>query len=239
MSGVVAPQPAIATGRQWLHIARVKRKPLRITQPGMGYEIRVYGARFTPFRDVYHATLRQPWPLTIAFIATGFVVINGLFALGYWAVGGIAEADPHSFADAFFFSVQTMGTIGYGTLHPVSRAANWLVVAESIAGLTLTALATGLVFAKFSRPTARIAFSREATISPMNGAPTLMFRLGNERSNPIVDARISVSLVRTEVTQEGKVFYRMVDLKLARQRALSLVALVERVTCVGRAQSLA
>ena len=155
-------------------------------------------------------------------IVTGYLTVNALFAVGYWLTGGVANVAPRSLVDAFFFSVQTMGTIGYGAMYPVSRAANCLVVAESIVGLTLTALATGLVFAKFSRPTARVTFSRQATISPMNGVPTLMFRIGNERNNPIVDAKIRVNLVRTELTHEGKTFYRMQDLKLSRDGALSL-----------------
>ncbi len=203
-------------------VCRVIRKPLRVSIPGLGYEIRIDGVEFAPFRDIYYAILRQPWPYTFALIAGSFVFINALFAIGYRLYGGISGADPSSFADAFFFSVQTMGTIGYGSLHPESRFANWLVVAESIVGLTLTALATGLVFAKFSRPTARMVFSRNVTISPMNGVPTLMFRMGNERSNPIVDAKIRVCLVRTELTKEEKIFYRMQDLTLVRDRALSL-----------------
>jgi len=203
-------------------IAPVERKPIRIKPQGASYEVRVHGVRRTPLRDFYYATLGQPWSVTLLMIASAFLAVNAVFALGYWMAGGIANASPQSYADAFFFSVQTMGTIGYGAMYPASRAANWLVVAESIVGLTLTALATGLIFAKFSRPTARIVFSREVALSPMNGVPTLMFRIGNERRNPIVDAKIRVSVVRTEQTHEGKTFYRMQDLKLSRDRALSL-----------------
>ena len=186
------------------------------------YEIRVIGARSTPLRDFYHLLLGHSWRFTFAVIAGVFLAVNALFALGYVAVGGIANARPGSFADAFFFSVQTFGTIGYGDLHPVGTGANLLMVAESIVGLSLIALATGLVFAKFSRPTARMVFSHEAVISPMNGVPTLGFRIGNERGNRIVDAQIRVNLVRTEKTREGATFYRMLDLKLSRDRALSL-----------------
>jgi inward rectifier potassium channel len=97
-----------------------------------------------------------------------------------------------------------------------------VVVAESITSLTLTALATGLVFAKFSRSTARLVFSREVVISPVDGVPTLMFRLSNQRGNRIVDAQIRAGLVRKEVRSEGTTFYRMIDLRLSRERALSL-----------------
>jgi inward rectifier potassium channel len=88
--------------------------------------------------------------------------------------------------------------------------------------LILTALATGLVFAKFSRPTARVVFTREAVISTVDGVPTLMLRLGNERGNEIVDARIRAGIVRSERLAEGGTFYRMLDLKLTRSHALSL-----------------
>jgi inward rectifier potassium channel len=171
--------------------------------PGADDEIRVIGASRTPLSDFYHALLRLRWPATIGAISGAFLAINALFALAYLLTGGIAHARPGSFADAFYFSVQTMGTIGYGAMFPESAAANTLVVAEAIASLTMTALATGLVFAKFSRPTARIVFSKRAVISPMNGAPTLMLRVGNERGNRIVDVAIRASISRTERTAEG------------------------------------
>jgi inward rectifier potassium channel len=182
----------------------------------------VVGDRRTPLRDFYHALVRLPWWATIASIVGLFLLSNTLFAGGYLATGGVAHAHAGSFADAFFFSVQTMGTIGYGAMYPESAAANLLVVGESIAGLTLTALATGLVFAKFSRPTARLVFTRQAVISPVNGVPTLSFRLGNERGNQIVDAQIRVNLTRTEHTLEGNTFYRSMELRLSRERAFSL-----------------
>jgi inward rectifier potassium channel len=190
--------------------------------PGADYQVRIVGDRQSPLRDFYHALLRHSWGVTIAVIAGAFLIVNALFAVGFLLTGGIAGARDGSFADAFFFSAQTMGTIGYGALYPQSMAANVLVVAEAIAGLTLTALATGLVFSKFSRSTARVAFTREAVISPLNGVPTLMFRLSNQRGNQIVDAQLRVVLSRTEHTVEGATFYRMHDLKLTRERAPSL-----------------
>ncbi len=194
----------------------------RSRPPGADYEIRVVGVGRTPLRDFYHSLLRRSWPTTFAVVAAVFVAANALFAIAYLGTGGIAHAARGSFLQAFFFSVQTMGTIGYGTLYPESTPANTLVVAESVVGILLTAVFTGLVFAKFSRPTARVGFTREATISPMNGVATLAFRLGNQRGNRIVDAQIRVSMVRTERTLEGKTFYRMTDLPLARERILSL-----------------
>ncbi|MFL5305596.1 MAG: ion channel [Polyangia bacterium] len=199
-----------------------KGTPLTIREPGADYEIRVVGVRPSPLRDFYHSLLRRPWRVTIAAISAVFLGANALFAAVYVIVGGVAHAEPGSFRDAFFFSVETMGTIGYGAMFPESPAANIVMVLESITGLTLTALATGLVFAKFSRSTARLVFSRNVVITTLNGMPTLMFRLGNLRGNLIVDAQLRVVMIRTERTLEGETFYRMLDLPLTRQRAMSL-----------------
>jgi inward rectifier potassium channel len=199
-----------------------ERKPITLKPPGADYEIKIVGDRPTPFRDFYHGLLKAPWWATIAAISATFLAANALFAAVFVRIGGVSHAAPASFKDAFFFSVQTMGTIGYGAMFPDSTAANVVVVAESLTSLLLTALATGLVFAKFSRSTARFVFSRQAVISPLNGVPTLAFRLGNQRGNQIVDAKIRLVMIRTERTAEGGTFYRMLDLVPTRARALSL-----------------
>jgi inward rectifier potassium channel len=201
---------------------RVPPKSLSLRPPGADYEIRVVGSRFRPLRDFYFAALRWSWPAALSAIAVGYLIANGLFAAAYELVGGIQNAKPGSFADAFFFSVQTMGTIGYGAMYPNSLAANLVVVSESLVSLILTALATGLVFAKFSRPNARIVFSKCAVICPFNGEPTLMIRVGNERGNAIVDAKFKMIATRTEHTAEGELFYRSYDVKLVRDTALGL-----------------
>jgi inward rectifier potassium channel len=200
----------------------MERKPVTVRDPRADYEIRIVGDRHTPLRDFYHALLQLPWWATITAISGAFLAANALFALAYLLVGGVEHAAPESFGDAFFFSVQTMGTIGYGAMFPGSTAANVVVVVESIVSLLLTAMSTGLVVAKVSRPTARVVFTRHVVISPFNGVPTLMFRLGNERGNQIVDAKIRVVLVRTERTSEGRTHYRLLDLQLLRAQALSL-----------------
>src|SRR5262245_19572652 len=128
------------------------------------YAIHVVGAPPSNWSDLYHALLRMPWWLALSGIVFVYLALNVLFALGYLVVGGIANAHHGSFSDAFYFSVQTMGTIGYGSMYPVGRAANVLVVIESVAGLLVTALATGLVFARFSQTRARVAFSSRVAI---------------------------------------------------------------------------
>jgi inward rectifier potassium channel len=184
-------------------------------QPG----IIVRGAPRETLRDTYHFFLRTSWTAALSVIVVVWLGINAVFAAVYLIVGGVASARAGSFWDAFCFSVQTMGTIGYGSMAPTTVAANSVMIVESVTSLIITAVATGLVFSKFSRTTGRIAFSKYATIGPMNGVPTLMIRVGNERRNSILEASIRVSLVRTERLKEGQTFYRLVDLKLMRERS--------------------
>lgn len=148
-----------------------------------------------------------------------FLFANLLFAVLYAFVGGVHGMRPGSVLDGFFFSVQTIGTLGYGAMYPESIAAHTLVTVEVMVGILLTALATGLVFTKFSTPTPRIFFSKRAVVTPYDGVPTLMLRVGSERSDHVLDARMRIVLVRTEQTKEGVTFYRNRDLRLAREHA--------------------
>src|SRR5438132_13628582 len=130
------------------------------------------------FDDLYHHLLSAPWPRLLATIAGLYLAANALFALAYLArPGSIGNARPGSFVDAFFFSVQTMATIGYGKLVPRMAFANVLVTVEALVGLFGVAMGTGLMFAKFSRPTARVLFGRQAVVAAPNGLPCVMFRL--------------------------------------------------------------
>ncbi|MGO9834370.1 MAG: ion channel [Polyangiaceae bacterium] len=181
--------------------------------------VTVVGAPATTLRDFYHLFLRAQWSSALAAIVGAYLALNAVFAVAYYVGGGVANARAGSFFDAFCFSVQTMGTVGYGAMYPASRAANIVVIAESVTSLIVTAVATGLVFAKFSRSSARVAFSAQAVIGPMDGVPTLMLRVGNERGNAILEATIRLSVIRTEKTKEGSTFYRMYDLKLTRDRS--------------------
>ena len=175
-----------------------------------------------PWLDPYYLALRLPWWQFLIAGAALYLAANTLFALLYLAQSGaIANARPGAFADAFFFSVQTMSTVGYGGMSPATTWANLVVTAESMVGLMFVALATGLVFARFSRPTARVLFSRVAVISPHNRAPTLSLRLANRRRNQILEAQVDVALLRDEETSEGETIRRLHDLKLARHRTPS------------------
>jgi inward rectifier potassium channel len=187
-----------------------------------GYEVRVVGVPPAGLRDLYHWLLEVPWWAALGVVVAAYLLLNALFAATYLLVGGIANARPGSFSDAFFFSVQTMGTIGYGSMYPATFAANLLVVGESVVGLMVVALATGLVFARFSQTRARVVFSSRVAIGPLDGVPSLMIRVGNERRGRIVDATFRLTLVRGTRTQEGVTIYRSFDLPLARHRAPAL-----------------
>jgi inward rectifier potassium channel len=188
----------------------------------VSYSLRVVGGRSLGMNDAYHALLRMPWWRALGLVVAAFLLFNLLFAGLYLWFGGIAHARPGSLEDAFFFSVQTMATIGYGDMHPMSEAANVLMVLEAVVGLLLTALSTGLVFARFSRLRGRVVFSKKVAYGPMEGVPTLQIRVGNERSNRIYNADFQLLLTRTTRTAEGVTFYRTEDLKLVRDRAHSL-----------------
>jgi inward rectifier potassium channel len=169
------------------------------------------------FMDFYHDILTASWPWFFAQLGAAFVAVNLGFACLYVLDrGGIANARPGSFADAFFFSVQTLGTLGYGVMAPKTLWANLLVTVESFSGILTIALFTGIIFARFSRPFARVVFSNVAVVAPFDGVPTLMFRTANQRGEAIMDASITVTLARQHTTLEGVTMRRFQELKLLR-----------------------
>jgi inward rectifier potassium channel len=171
------------------------------------------------FDDLYHSLVTASWPGLIARIALAFTIANLIFATGYYFDQGIENVHSHDFIDMFFFSVQTMATIGYGKMEPVTLFSNILVSIEALTGLLALALMTGLVFSKFSRPTARIRFTRYAVIGPRDGVNSLMIRAANMRANRIFEASIHVVLARQEITAEGDTIRRLYDLETTRSRS--------------------
>lgn len=180
------------------------------------------GIAYFDWRDAYHWILTMNWFKFIGLTVICYVITNTMFAFLYMAGGdSIKNARPGSFLDAFAFSVQTMATIGYGAMYPQTDYANILVALEALVGLMGVAMGTGLMFARFSRPTARVIFSRVAVVTPFNDVPTLMFRVANERRNQILEAQLGVTLLRDEVTVEGEYTRRLYDLKLLRSQSRS------------------
>jgi inward rectifier potassium channel len=170
--------------------------------------------------DLYHQLLRASWTrLTLYFLVT-FFVFNCLFA-GLFMVGehGFTHPQPSvatsRFWEFFFFSIETVATVGYGNMVPISLYANIVVAIEISLGILFFALVTGIMFARFSRPTARILFSKVAVIGSVDGVPTLMLRAANQRHNLIFEASATVSLLADEMV-EGVRMRRFHDLKLVR-----------------------
>jgi inward rectifier potassium channel len=169
--------------------------------------------------DFYHFVMDARWSVVVASIASTYILTNVLFACLYLLGGDcIAAAQPGSFKDAFFFSVQTMATIGYGGMAPKTTYANVLVTVEALSGLFGIALATGMVFAKFARPTARVRWSDVALITKRNGIPHLIIRVANARQNQIVEASLRLCVLKFETTTEGERMRRYHDMPLVRSQ---------------------
>ena len=190
------------------------------SRPFAGRAPLVRRAEQRPLIDLYHRTMALPlWGVLVA-MAGAFLVLNLLFgALFALHPEGVTNLRRGDLLSAFFFSVQTFGTIGYGYMSPVSTYANTLVALETFMGLVYVALATGLVFARVSRPTARMTFSRVAVVDTFDGAPTLMFRAANRRANQILEAEVMVSLARDVRTREGHAIRQFQELRVVRSRS--------------------
>ena len=165
---------------------------------------------FGPFHpyNAYHTLLSLPIPRLLGLTVLGYVAVNLAFAVLYWMAGpdalsGAARPSLARFEDCLFFSVQTLATIGYGKIVPNSRFANVLVAVEALFGLIGFAVLSALLFARFTRPTARILFSSNAIIAPYEGGWAVMFRLVNLRSNNLSDVKAVVSFARW-VEADGK-----------------------------------
>ncbi|MGO9935700.1 MAG: ion channel [Steroidobacteraceae bacterium] len=171
------------------------------------------------FRDLFHHFMTVGWPRLFATLAAFFIGFDLIFGLLYHLVPGcIANLSPPGFAGDFFFSVETLATVGYGEMHPQTFYGHFVAMIEIFVGLMSLALITGLMFARFSRPQARFLFTRNAVVRPIAGKQTLLFRAANERQNVVQDATARLRMLRDEVTEEGFRIRRIVDLPLLRSQ---------------------
>lgn len=189
------------------------------------FNVKRKGLGFWTSWSAYHAALTMTWVRFFAWLCGSYLVVNALFALGF-VLGG-----PHSlrgaeasggwsyFLHAFFFSVQTFSTIGYGNVAPGDLMANLLVTAESLVGLLWVAISTGLLFARFSRPTAKFLFSSRAVVGPYRDGTGLMFRLANARSSQVIELQATVLLARF-VEEDGRRVRRFFPLQLERDKVV-------------------
>ena len=161
-----------------------------------GYAITMQGVADFDLRDTYHLIIAISWPRFLLVVVCAHLAINIGFALLFMArPDSIANMPPGSFADAFFFSVETSATVGYGDMHPVTFYGHAVCTAEIFVGIAFTALATGLLFVRFSRPKARIRFAENAVVASHAGQPTLMIRLANGRRGLLYDATAHLALL--------------------------------------------
>ncbi|SDF80950.1 ion channel [Paraburkholderia phenazinium] len=171
------------------------------------------------WQDMYHSALTVSWPVFFASLALMFLLLNATFASLYMlGTAPIANQYPAGFGGAFFFSVETLATVGYGDMHPQTVYAHWVATLEIFVGMSSIALATGLIFARFSRPRAKIMFSRYVVVRPIDGHMTLMARAANGRQNVIAEARGKLRMMRLETSIEGHTLRKLYDLTLVREQ---------------------
>lgn len=177
----------------------------RLLNPDGSFNVRRDGLPWSEVVSLYHAALVASWPLFLGWVAVIYVGINVLFTAAFLLGGPAAIVGPAEgsvggvIARAFFLSIETFGTIGYGNLAPAGLLANWVVTVESFVSMLAQALITGLVFARFARPTAAVTFSRRAVVAPFQGGRALMIRMANRRKNELIEltATLSYSYVET------------------------------------------
>ncbi|MDB5039062.1 MAG: channel inward rectifier conserved region 2 domain protein [Bacteriovoracaceae bacterium] len=177
------------------------------------------------FHDSYHELLSASWPKFLFLVLSTYFLVNLVFAILYFFCnpesfeGMRTTSREVHFSDCFFFSIQTLATIGYGRISPVQLLPNLIVSIEALVSLMGLALVTGLFFTRFSRPTARVIFSKNAVITKYDGKDVLMFRMANERLNHIVEAHVDVALAHIIVQPDGERFRNLTDLKLKRRKS--------------------
>jgi inward rectifier potassium channel len=196
---------------------RRPRRPRSQLRDIAGRRIIAEGLERNIWSDLYFNAMTISWPRFVATLAAAFVALNFVFAVIYdLGKAPIANAREGSLADLFFFSVETTSTVGYGDMHPQTIYGHIVATAENFTGLLLLAVMTGLVFARFSRPRARIIFAKYPVVTKHNGESTLIFRMANARSNFITEATAKLWMLSPTVTPEGKRFVGFEQMRLLR-----------------------
>jgi len=181
------------------------------------YEFKKTGVSRFDMRDPYHLAIALTWPQFLAALLTLYMSVNVVFTALFWLVpGSVGNAQPDSFVDAFFFSVETLATVGYGDMHPATFYGHVVATVEIICGLAFTAILTGLTFVRFSRPRAKLVFAENPVVAIHRGKPTLMLRIGNARATVLTDATAKLNVLLSEAGSDGTVSHRAHELRLER-----------------------
>ncbi len=188
-----------------------------------GREIITEGLHLNFWADISHRCMTASWPAFIAGAALVFVAFNTVFALFYW-IGHqpISNVPGGAYIDYLYFSMETLSTAGYGDMHPQTHYGHFIATVELFTGIFSMSLMMGLIFARFSRPNARLLFADNPVISSHDGKPTLMIRLANERHNIISNATARLWLFKNVVSMEGQSFRRFYELPLLRNESPAL-----------------
>lgn len=184
-----------------------------------GREVESYGLRTDFWSDFNHRCLTASWPVFFAGAAVLFLATNFVFAFLFWLGDKPVANAPGDFLYYFYFSIETLATVGYGDMHPQTHYGHVLASIEMFLGLFVAAVLTGLIFYRFSRPRARILFSQSAVIAAHDGTPSLMIRAANERLNAISGPTAKMWLTTTVMTAEGAEFRRFNELPLLRSQS--------------------
>ena len=188
-----------------------------------GREIITEGLNLNFWADISHRCMTASWPAFIGGAALVFIAFNAVFAAFYW-IGNqpISNVPGGAYIDYLYFSIETLSTAGYGDMHPHTHYGHLIATVELFTGIFSMSLMTGLIFARFSRPNARLLFADNPVISSHEGVPTLMVRLANERHNIISNASARLWLFRNGVSAEGQSFRRFYELPLSRNESPAL-----------------
>ena len=175
------------------------------------------GLHLSFWADISHRCMTATWPTFIGGAVLVFIAFNAVFASFYW-IGDqpISNVPGAAYIDYLYFSIETLSTAGYGDMHPQTHYGHFIAAVELFTGIFSMSLMTGLIFARFSRPSARLLFADNPVISNHDGKPTLMVRLANERHNIIDNATAKLWLLKNVVTAEGGTFRRFYELPLVR-----------------------
>jgi inward rectifier potassium channel len=194
----------------------------RVVQLG-GREIITEGLHLNFWADISHRCMTASWPAFIGGAALVFIAFNAVFASFYW-IGDqpISNVPSRAYIDYLYFSIETLSTAGYGDMHPQTHYGHLIATVELFTGIFSMSLMTGLIFARFSRPNARLLFADNPVISSHEGQPTLMVRLANERHNIISNATARLWLFKNVVSMEGQSLRRFYELPLVRNESPAL-----------------
>jgi len=205
----------------------MRRRPRHIRVRSGQFELVKLNVKKFDLRDTYHLILNLSWPGFAGLVFGIYFLINVAFASLYMLnPHAVAEMRPGSFFDAFFFSVETLATVGYGHMYPDSFYGHLIAMLEIMVGMFGLAVITGLIFVRFSRPTARIHFSKVAVIAPFDGVPNLMIRVANLRHQAMVEPEFRMILFRNIITAEGDDVRRFRSLNLEFDHLITFPAVI-------------